>query len=59
MSDGQSQTGTIETRVPARLDRLPWSRFPWMVVIGLGRRRETEGERRTRPGAIVATRRRR
>jgi MFS family permease len=27
---------TIETRVPARLDRLPWSRFHWMVVIGLG-----------------------
>jgi MFS family permease len=22
--------------VPARLDRLPWSRFHWMVVIGLG-----------------------
>ncbi len=36
MSDGQVQTGTIETRVPARLDRLPWSRFHWMVVIGLG-----------------------
>jgi MFS family permease len=26
----------IETRVPARLDRLPWSRFHWMVLIGLG-----------------------
>ncbi|OBF90528.1 MFS transporter [Mycobacterium sp. 852014-52450_SCH5900713] len=30
------QTGTITTRVPARLDRLPWSRFHWRVVIGLG-----------------------
>jgi MFS family permease len=30
------QLGTIETRVPSRLDRLPWSRFHWMVVIGLG-----------------------
>ncbi len=30
------QTGTIETQVPARLDRLPWSRFHWLVVIGLG-----------------------
>jgi MFS family permease len=28
--------GTIETKVPARLDRLPWSKFHWMVVIGLG-----------------------
>jgi MFS family permease len=26
----------IETKVPSRLDRLPWSRFHWMVVIGLG-----------------------
>ncbi|HET7122195.1 MAG TPA: MFS transporter, partial [Solirubrobacterales bacterium] len=36
MSEGQVQTGTIETEVPARLDRLPWSRFHWMIVIGLG-----------------------
>jgi MFS family permease len=28
--------GTIETRIPSRLDRLPWSKFHWMVVIGLG-----------------------
>jgi MFS family permease len=28
--------GTIETRIPARLDRLPWSRFHWRVVFGLG-----------------------
>ena len=35
MSDG-SRGETIETQVPSRLDRLPWSRFHWMVVIGLG-----------------------
>jgi MFS family permease len=35
MSDGV-QTGTITTQVPARLDRLPWARFHWRVVIGLG-----------------------
>lgn len=29
-------TATITTQVPARLDRLPWSRFHWRVVIGLG-----------------------
>ncbi len=28
--------GTIETDVPARLDRLPWSRFHMMGVIALG-----------------------
>jgi MFS family permease len=27
---------TIRTSVPARLDRLPWSRFHWRVVVGLG-----------------------
>src|SRR6185312_9811154 len=26
----------IETKVPARLDRLPWAKWHWMVVIGLG-----------------------
>jgi MFS family permease len=30
------QTGTVTTKVPARLDRLRWSRWHWMVVIGLG-----------------------
>ena len=35
MSEGV-ETGTIETDIPARLDRLPWSRWHWMIVIGLG-----------------------
>jgi MFS family permease len=30
------ETGTIRTDVPARLDRLPWARWHWLVVIGLG-----------------------
>jgi len=30
-----TQTSTIETRIPARLDRLPWSKFHWRVLIGL------------------------
>ena len=30
------QTGVIETRIPRRLDRLPWSRWHWLIVIGLG-----------------------
>jgi MFS family permease len=30
------QTGVISTHIPARLDRLPWSRFHWRVVAGLG-----------------------
>ena len=32
----QVETGRIETNIPARLDRLPWAKFHWMVVIGLG-----------------------
>jgi MFS family permease len=30
------QLATIRTRIPARLDRLPWSRFHWQIVAGLG-----------------------
>lgn len=33
---GDSGLGVIRTAVPARLDRLPWSRWHWMIVIGLG-----------------------
>jgi MFS family permease len=34
--DSAAELGTIETRIPSRLDRLPWSKFHWMIVIGLG-----------------------
>jgi len=30
------QTGTIKTKIPGRLDRLPWARFHWRIVFGLG-----------------------
>jgi MFS family permease len=30
------QTGTITTNIPARLDRLPWARWHWLIVVGLG-----------------------
>ncbi|MGW6291956.1 MFS transporter [Streptomyces sp. NPDC055058] len=37
MTTARSGTGrTITTSIPARLDRLPWSRWHWSVVIGLG-----------------------
>jgi MFS family permease len=35
MSNGV-ETGQITTDIPARLDRLPWSKWHWLVVIGLG-----------------------
>ena len=38
MSTAQAQASeqTVETNIPARLDRLPWSRWHWMIVFGLG-----------------------
>lgn len=48
------QTGTISTRVPARLDRLPWSRFHWRVVIGLGTVWILDGLEVTMVGSVAA-----
>jgi MFS family permease len=31
-----SDSKTIETAVPGRLDRLPWSQWHWRIIIGLG-----------------------
>ncbi|MEA2249858.1 MAG: hypothetical protein QOG70_100 [Solirubrobacteraceae bacterium] len=36
MSAATAPLRTIRTNIPARLDRLPWSRFHWRIVIGLG-----------------------
>jgi MFS family permease len=47
------QNGTIETRVPARLDRLPWSRFHWLVIGGLGTVWILDGLEVTIVGAIA------
>ena len=30
------ETRRITTDIPARMDRLPWARWHWMIVIGLG-----------------------
>ena len=46
--------GTIRTNVPERLDRLPWSRFHWRVVIGLGTVWILDGLEVTIVGAIAA-----
>jgi MFS family permease len=35
MEDNESAS-SITTLIPARLDRLPWSRFHWVVILGLG-----------------------
>jgi MFS family permease len=33
---GAAQPQVIRSLVPARLDRLPWTRFHWRVILGLG-----------------------
>jgi MFS family permease len=36
VSDATADLGTVRTNLPARLDRLPWSRWHLMVLVGLG-----------------------
>ena len=43
-----------ETCVPARLDRLPWSRWHWMVIIALGVTWILDGFEVTLVGALAA-----
>src|SRR4051794_2998989 len=43
---------TFRTDVPARLDRLPWSRWHWLVVIALGVTWVIDGLEVTLVGAV-------
>ena len=49
-----TQTATVETKVPARLDRLPWSGFHWRVLIGLGTVWILDGLEVTMVGSVAA-----
>ncbi|GAA4173636.1 MFS transporter [Gryllotalpicola koreensis] len=35
-SESSATGGTVRSLIPARLDRLPWTKFHWSVVVGLG-----------------------
>ena len=48
------QTAIVETQVPSRLDRLPWSKFHWRVVIGLGTVWILDGLEVTMVGSVAA-----
>ncbi|HKF28445.1 MAG TPA: MFS transporter [Candidatus Binataceae bacterium] len=50
----QEATEIFETLIPARLDRLPWSRFHWLLVVGLGITWVLDGLEVTLMGAISA-----
>jgi MFS family permease len=55
MSDAATQElRTIETDIPARLDRLPWSSFHWRIVFGLGTVWILDGLEVTIVGAVAS-----
>jgi MFS family permease len=54
MSSTQDPQEVFETMIPARLDRLPWSRFHWLLVVGLGITWILDGLEVTLMGAISA-----
>ena len=60
MTANPAQTRTaprdvVETTVPGRLDRLPWTRWHWMVLIGLGTVWILDGLEVTIVGAVGST----
>jgi MFS family permease len=48
----ETPSPTFETLIPARLDRLPWSRFHWLIVWALGITWILDGLEVTLKGAI-------
>jgi MFS family permease len=54
MSTDTIQTGTIETNIPARLDRLPWAKFHWLIIVGLGTAWILDGLEVTMVGSVAS-----
>jgi MFS family permease len=52
MSAAERRLDPCRTDVPARLDRLPWSRFHWLVVLALGASWAIDGLEVTLKGAV-------
>ena len=44
----------VETMIPRRLDRLPWSRWHWLIVVGLGITWILDGFEVTLVGALAS-----
>ncbi len=57
--DRTKDSETIESYVPTRLDRLPWSRWHWLIVVALGATWILDGLEVTLAGALggILTRR--
>ena len=45
---------TVRTKIPARMDRLPWSSWHWLVIVGLGTVWILDGLEVTIVGAIAS-----
>ena len=54
LSTERDGLSTITTDIPARLDRLPWSRWHWKILIGLGTVWILDGLEVTIVGSIAA-----
>ncbi len=54
MSSDPDNRVTFETLIPARLDRLPWVHFHWLLVVGLGITWVLDGLEITMMGAVSA-----
>lgn len=52
LADIVSSSAAFKTLIPARLDRLPWSSFHWLVVIALGITWTLDGLEVTLSGAV-------
>src|SRR5580698_275582 len=53
--DGSPEGETVRTHIPARMDRLPWTSWHWLVVIGLGTVWILDGLEVTIVGAVGGT----
>ena len=54
MDQQQPKTEVFRTDVPARLDRLPWDRFHWLIIIALGVTWTLDGLEVTLVGSLAA-----
>ena len=50
---GYGRGNVVETKIPARMDRLPWARWHWLVVFALGSVWILDGLEVTIVGAIA------
>jgi MFS family permease len=52
---GMPVSGEVETNIPARMDRLPWARWHWLIILSLGITWVLDGLEVTIVGAIAPT----